>query len=372
MATFSKLSERKRSTFIKYSREIRQSVQYDREAQIVKFNYHLKRPHELKDVLDKTFAPIVFEVSSTKKVESMVELAAKMDKVEGKGGHNAVAEEITKIVRADDIWTLLSGVEVTIQKRAFKRSLRAELKYVLITSFFNCSRHSDLKNADPTKFELVKNRYLNRVLRVLVCETKTRKPRYIYFFPVNKKTDPLIALHDLFSEAEPVPKSRASHQKTDQEWQMLRDSLLTNYDRFIATHAKQAVFGIKHGPKSHLGRHLMSSYLSHTNHGQWVSPFGNWSAGKDTVESNVARAKYVHIQADIPDELFAFLSQYYIQTPSGDFELIDSSEQPTTFINNLSTQEDISKSYGTWTQVVGQDVLEYVHSYAMGKLGIRK
>ena len=366
MAT-GELEEKKLSTFTKYSRRIRQTVEFDSNNQIVRFEYHLKNPTELKETLDKAFKPVVFEIKSKKKVVSMLELAAKLDKRGSDSAGGTVASEVSKLVREEEIWLLLVNVKNTIQEKVRKSSLRAELTYILTASFFNCCRHSDLRNADPATFELVPNKYVGHVVRVLVCETKTRKPRFIYFFPVNTAADPLVALHDLFSSTFPSKKSRTSERKQEQEWQMLRDASINNYDRFVGKHATESVFAIKHGPKSHLGRHLMSSYLAYTHHGEWVSPYGNWSAGKGTIESSVARAKYAHVQAEIPSDLFAFLSQYYQESKSGDFELNDTSKDPTKLVRHSASQLEINRTYGPWSRLVNKDVLGFVHSYAMAK-----
>ncbi|CEP64934.1 uncharacterized protein LALA0_S15e00694g [Lachancea lanzarotensis] len=253
MGTFGKLRELRRSTFISYERLIRRSLKHNKETNVVSFSYHLKDPKQLTDALNEAFAPVVFEVASNK--PPSVEAVSQQRDQEDDFSLNRTADgEIIKVVRADDIWDLLSDIKRTIEKKVMKRRLSAEMKYVLTVSFFNCALFNDLKNADPTKFELVENEYLGHILRVLVSETMTRIPRYLYFFPVNSPSDPLLALHGLFSQVKPTPKTRSSQQETEQRWQMLRESLLNAYDRFLRRHTQHAILAIKRGPKSQLGR----------------------------------------------------------------------------------------------------------------------
>ncbi|QLQ78497.1 hypothetical protein HG537_0A07440 [Torulaspora globosa] len=292
-------------------------------------------------------------------------------KHEGKAGVSECFKDSMRNVRSlpRDI---LQPVIESIDGHARKASTKAEYPLLFLATVFNCCRRGDVTNIDPSTFEIVDHEYLGKIVRCLVTDTKTGQPRHVDFYPVAGRYDPIIALHCLLCETKPPKKSFTSSEETPQEYQLLRDALVGTYGRFLKATAPLPVFKIKHGPKSHFGRHLMASYLNKVNLGDCVTALGNWSdrdkkignstakkIGNSTAKkigNSTARSKYVYRVAEIPSHLYAFLSGYFklSQDREGkvlDCSLIDKARVPPVITLSAPDTPDLDEIYHGWADL---------------------
>ncbi|WP_406741431.1 hypothetical protein, partial [Bacillus cereus] len=58
------------------------------------------------------------------------------------------------------------------------------------------------------------------------------------------------------------PSGTGNSSSNKQEYQLLKDNLVRSYNKALKKNAPYSIFAIKNGPKSHIGRHLMTSFLS--------------------------------------------------------------------------------------------------------------
>ncbi|OPO87495.1 hypothetical protein BSV14_23975 [Salmonella enterica subsp. enterica serovar Enteritidis] len=121
---------------------------------------------------------------------------------------------------------------------------------------------------------------------------------------------------------------------------------------------------MKNGPKSHIGRHLMTSFLSMKGLTELTNVVGNWS---DKRASAVARTTYTHQITAIPDHYFALVSRYYAYDPISK-EMIALKDETNPIeewqhIEQLKGSAEGSIRYPAWNGIISQEVLDYLSSY---------
>ena len=176
-----------------------------------------------------------------------------------KAGHNSkisnnIDLEISKIAQTrESTWGFIDKTLDLIDARTIHSTTRAAYSFLIQLTFMNCCAVNDLKNADPKSFEIIENEYLGRILRALVPETKTSIERFMYFFPSKGRCDPLLALNSYLQYVGPIKKTQTTDEKAQYTHQILRDSLISSYDRFISKVLQSNIFRISNRPKAHLG-----------------------------------------------------------------------------------------------------------------------
>nr|ACY30628.1 evolved site-specific tyrosine recombinase [Torulaspora delbrueckii] len=365
--------EIKINTFKKYRSLIANTVTFRADDNVVSFKYHMGRMQDLNEQLSAYFKGINFDIQSVRKTSMDTVFSGKEIKIVKRStkleGSKLINEAFSKLVTLN--MRLGHDIVVPVMKSITdytkSASTNAEYSFMFLLTVYNCCRQSDLKNLDPETFEIIHNTFLGRMIRALVTDTKTRKARFIYFYPVAGPHDPILALHYLLCETKPKMKSLTSNIESDQQYQLLRENLVTQYDRFLAKRRPLGLFGITHGPKSHFGRHLMTTYLSTHNLGELVTPFGNWCATDDLISSKTARSNYGHRTQEIPDHLFGFLSDFY-RLEDGKYVLVDQQRDPKMADRQLECSTTYETPYGSWQELIKAEVLSFVWYYSQRRL----
>lgn len=368
-------SAAKLSTYTKYRRYIARSLTYDSNTKTVYFEYHLKKTDDLELGLRQIIPPYKFVIHVHKKsVDWKKHLLSAHER---KAGHksiisNNIGLEISKIAQTrESTWGFIGRTLDLIDARTTQTATRAAYSFLLQLTFMNCCSFNDLKNADPKTFEIIENKYLGRILRALVPETKTSIERFLYFFPSKGRCDSLLALDSYLQCVGPIKKTQTTDEKAQYTHQLLRDSLIVSYDRFISKVSEENIFRISNGPKAHLGRHMMASYLGNYDMKIEATLYGNWAAEREKGVSRIADTRYMHtITKTPPSYLFAFLSGFYEKTIEGDYVLADSHSNPLEQDAELCMIFDenmLRKRYAEIANVVPLDVLSFLFSYAKSK-----
>lgn len=370
-----KSSPIKLSTFTKYRRNVAKSLYYDMSSKTVFFEYHLKNTQDLQEGLEQAIAPYNFVVKVHKKpIDWQKQLSSVHER---KAGHrsilnNNVGAEISKLAETkDSTWSFIERTMDLIEARTRQPTTRVAYRFLLQLTFMNCCRANDLKNADPSTFQIIADPHLGRILRAFVPETKTSIERFIYFFPCKGRCDPLLALDSYLLWVGPVPKTQTTDEETQYDYQLLQDTLLISYDRFIAKESKENIFKIPNGPKAHLGRHLMASYLGNNSLKSEATLYGNWSVERQEGVSKMADSRYMHtVKKSPPSYLFAFLSGYYKKSNQGEYVLAETLYNPLDYDKTLpitTNEKLICRRYGKNAKVIPKDALLYLYSYVQQK-----
>ncbi|QLL34633.1 hypothetical protein HG536_0G04960 [Torulaspora globosa] len=405
---YTTLKRRKRNgeiklhTFERYKRIVASSVVIkSREPEtVVAFNYFTGGQPELEGEVNDYFSKVKFQINSAKK-SSMKDVFERSDMVWDDPKTLKAAGEATSIDESfKNLLSTVSSLRDDILKPVMLRipsytrtpATRAEFPLMFLATVFNCCRQSDLTNADPSTFAVVEHEYLGQYVQCLVTETKTRTARFIDFYPVAGEYDPIVALDRLLRDTEPQKKVFTSSFTTSQEYQLLRSNLVGTYDKFLTKTCPFPIFQIKHGPKSHFGRHLMASYLSKCSLGQYVTPLGNWSDRDDTIGSFIAKyghrrrelpsylyatakRKYGHRRRELPSYLYAFLSGYYelikVESNNGkeDYScrLVHPDFKPIVVKQSGDCEGLSIECYREWKQIIDSDVLSFILKYSEAK-----
>ncbi|CDH15470.1 probable Recombinase Flp protein [Zygosaccharomyces bailii ISA1307] len=352
----------KLSTYKKYRRYIAKSLTYDSNTKTVYFEYHLKKSDDLELGLEQIIPPYRFVIHMHKKpVDWQKRLLSVHDR---KAGHksiisNNIGLEISKIAQTkESTWGFIDRTLDLIDACTIHAATRAAYSFLLQLTFMNCC-------------SIIDNKYLGRTLRALVPETKTSIERFLYFFPSKGKCDPLLALDSYLQCVGPINKTQTTDEKAHYTHQLLRDTLLISYDRFISKVSEENIFRIPNGPKAHLGRHMMASYLGNYGLKREATLYCNWATEREEGVSRMADTRYMHtIKKSPPSYLFAFLSGYYEKTTDSDYVLTDphsnpleqDAEQRMIFDENMLRQR-----YAENANVVQLGVLSFLFSYAKSK-----
>nr|P13784.1 RecName: Full=Recombinase Flp protein [Zygosaccharomyces bisporus] len=368
------LTEVKKTTFNKYKTTIKQGLQYDVGSSTISFVYHLKDCDELSRGLSDAFEPYKFKIKSNKEATSFKTLFRGPSFGSQKNWRKKeVDREVDNLFHStetdESIFKFILNTLDSIETQTNTDRQKTVLTFILLMTFFNCCRNNDLMNVDPSTFKIVKNKFVGYLLQAEVKQTKTRKSRNIFFFPIREnRFDLFLALHDFFRTCQPTPKSRLSDQVSEQKWQLFRDSMVIDYNRFFRKFPASPIFAIKHGPKSHLGRHLMNSFLHKNELDSWANSLGNWSSSQNQRESG-ARLGYTHGGRDLPQPLFGFLAGYCVRNEEGHIVGLglekDINDLFDGIMDPLNEKEDteICESYGEWAKIVSKDVLIFLKRY---------
>lgn len=365
----------KLSTYTKYRRYIARSLTYDAPTKTVYFEYHLKKTDDLELGLEQTIPPYNFVIHVHKKpVDWQKHLLSVHERKAGQKSmiSNNIGLEISKIAQTrESTWGFIERTLDLIDTCTIQPSTRAGYSFLLQLTFMNCCRVNDLQNADPKTFEIIENEYLGRILRALVPETKTSIERFLYFFPTKGRCDPLLALDSYFQCVGPIKKTQTTDEKSQYTNQLLRDTLIVSYDRFISKASEENIFRIPNGPKAHLGRHLMASYLGNYDLKSEATLYGNWATGREEGVSRMADTRYMHtIKKTPPSYLFAFLSGFYEKTAGNNYVLADPHSNPLkqdAELRMISDENMLRARYAENADVVPLDVLSFLFSYARSK-----
>lgn len=365
----------KLSTYTKYRRYIARSLTYDSITKTVYFEYHLKKTDDLEWGLGQIIPPYRFVIHVYKKpVDWKKHLLIVHAR---KAGHNSkisnnIDLEISKIAQTrESTWGFIDKTLDLIDARTIHSTTRAAYSFLIQLTFMNCCAVNDLKNADPKSFEIIENEYLGRILRALVPETKTSIERFMYFFPSKGRCDPLLALDSYLQYVGPIKKTQTTDEKAQYTHQILRDSLISSYDRFISKVSEENIFRISNGPKAHLGRHLMASYLGNCDLKREATLYGNWATASEENVSHMADTRYMHtITKTPPSYLFALLSGFYEKTTRNNYILADPRSNPLeqdAELRMTSDEDKLRARYAENADVVPLNVLSFLFSYAKSK-----
>ncbi|MCB7068246.1 hypothetical protein LI031_30890, partial [Enterocloster citroniae] len=303
-----------------YNTIISNSLSFDIVNKSLQFKYKTQKATILEASLKKLIPAWEFTIipyygqkhqSDITDIVSSLQLQFESSEEADKGNSHSKKMLKALLSEGESIWEITEKILNSFEYTSRFTKTKTLYQFLFLATFINCGRFSDIKNVDPKSFKLVQNKYLGVIIQCLVTETKTSVSRHIYFFSARGRIDPLVYLDEFLRNSEPVLKrvNRTGNSSSNkQEYQLLKDNLVRSYNKALKKNAPYSIFAIKNGPKSHIGRHLMTSFLSMKGLTELTNVVGNWS---DKRASAVARTTYTHQITAIPDHYFALVSRYY-------------------------------------------------------------
>nr|ADC44104.1 nls/FLPe fusion protein [Lentivirus shuttle vector pLV.FLPe.PurR]ADC44107.1 nls/FLPe fusion protein [Lentivirus shuttle vector pLV.FLPe]ANW61888.1 FLPo [Cloning vector DBH-FLPo]ANW61891.1 FLPo [Cloning vector DBH-p2a-FLPo]QNJ45080.1 FLPe [Cloning vector pGPS-LaPi-Flpe-Amp]QNJ45084.1 FLPe [Cloning vector pGPS-Flpe]QNJ45095.1 FlpE [Cloning vector pGPS-ArPi-Flpe-Amp] len=366
----------KRATFMSYNTIISNSLSFDIVNKSLQFKYKTQKATILEASLKKLIPAWEFTIipyngqkhqSDITDIVSSLQLQFESSEEADKGNSHSKKMLKALLSEGESIWEITEKILNSFEYTSRFTKTKTLYQFLFLATFINCGRFSDIKNVDPKSFKLVQNKYLGVIIQCLVTETKTSVSRHIYFFSARGRIDPLVYLDEFLRNSEPVLKrvNRTGNSSSNkQEYQLLKDNLVRSYNKALKKNAPYPIFAIKNGPKSHIGRHLMTSFLSMKGLTELTNVVGNWS---DKRASAVARTTYTHQITAIPDHYFALVSRYYAYDPISK-EMIALKDETNPIeewqhIEQLKGSAEGSIRYPAWNGIISQEVLDYLSSY---------
>ncbi|AKA09972.1 Flp1p (plasmid) [Saccharomyces cerevisiae YJM627] len=366
----------KRATFMSYNTIISNSLSFDIVNKSLQFKYKTQKATILEASLKKLIPAWEFTIipyygqkhqSDITDIVSSLQLQFESSEEADKGNSHSKKMLKALLSEGESIWEITEKILNSFEYTSRFTKTKTLYQFLFLATFINCGRFSDIKNVDPKSFKLVQNKYLGVIIQCLVTETKTSVSRHIYFFSARGRIDPLVYLDEFLRNSEPVLKrvNRTGNSSSNkQEYQLLKDNLVRSYNKALKKNAPYSIFAIKNGPKSHIGRHLMTSFLSMKGLTELTNVVGNWS---DKRASAVARTTYTHQITAIPDHYFALVSRYYAYDPISK-EMIALKDETNPIeewqhIEQLKGSAEGSIRYPAWNGIISQEVLDYLSSY---------
>ncbi|KOG96035.1 uncharacterized protein DI49_5675 (plasmid) [Saccharomyces eubayanus] len=366
----------KRATFLSYNTIISKSLQYDVVKKTLQFKYKTQKAAILQASLQKlipgwefTIIPYYGQKEQSDVTDIVSNLQLQFESPEEVEKGNSHSKKMLKALLNEDesVWNIAEKILDSFEYTSRYTKTKAQYQFLFLATFVNCARFSDIKNVDPQSFKLIQNEYLGVIIQCLVTETKTGVSRHIYFFSAKGRLDSLVYLDEFLRYSEPVPKrinKTSSSSGNKQQYQLLKDNLVRSYNKALKSNAPYSILAIKNGPKSHIGRHLMTSFLSMKGLTELTNVVGNWS---DKRASVVARTTYTHQVTAIPDHYFALVSGYYGYDQISK-EMIPWKDETNPIeewrhIEQLKGSTGGSTRYAAWNGIIAQEVLDYLSSY---------
>lgn len=365
-------NEMKLNTYRAHRTMINTSLEYNIKKKKITFRHNKKTKIDVERELKRTFKPYKLRIRCEKKDKSPTRARwAASDRDEGPLDEH-LRDEVKKLAANHEmLWNFMADTMKAIEDYTTKKQNCIEYKLMALMTFLSCGRSSDLINLNPRTFRIQQNRFLGYMIQASVTETKTREPRRISFFPLNWKYDPIVILHDVFRGLEPIDKNISSNRLKGQTHQFLRTTLRDCFSAFVKKRRPHEIYGLQNGAKSHLGRHLMASYMTQRGLRDLVADYGNWSTPSSELQkqSKVANKCYIHVERNIPDYLYGFLSSFYQKLEGNRYELIDPGKNPREMTERAFKmaervrESDLQECYPDWFGVVATEVLAFVYCY---------
>ena len=365
-------NEVKLNTYRAHRSMINTSLEYNVGKKKVTFRHNKKTKEDVERELRRTFKPYKLRIRCEKKDKSPMRARwAASDRDEGPLDEH-LRDEVKKLAANHEmLWNFMGDTMKVIETYTTKKENSIEYRLMALLTFLSCGRSSDLINLDPKTFRIHQNKFLGYMIQASVTETKTREPRRISFFPLNWQHDPIVLLHEVFKGLKPIDKSVSSSRLKGQTHQFLRNSLRDSFSFFIKKRRPHGIYGLQNGAKSHLGRHLMASYMTQRGFRDLVGDYGNWSTPSSDLQkqSKVANKCYIHVERSIPDYLYGFLSSFYEKLEGNRYELLHEENDPKEMTEKAMKmtervrESNLRECYPDWFGIVPTEVLAFVYCY---------